>query len=1031
MPDTQYAQRAKKVQMYYDPRGQVVRTVNPDATEQWVLFGRPQSITSVSLNELGLPVPSSPPSQGGVPAGGGGQGGATPWESYTYDANDLAPRTHPTNSGVPATHHHTPSSSLLDPLGRTIRTVDRNGTTQADEVVMKYEFDIRGNLLKVTDALERTAFTHVYDLKPKSGEEDQGANILRTTHIDSGTKTALFDAAHRPTELRDAKGALILHGYDELNRPTRIWARDVTAEDVTLRQELIYGDDTTDGPSTPTDTNHLGKLYQHYDEAGKVTLDEYDFKGNVLVKTREVISDAELLSVFDGSPECYRVDWGTSTDSILGTESFRTDTSFDALNRPKLITYPEDVNTDRKVATPTYNRAGALESVDFDGTDFVKHIAYNAKGQRLLIAFGNGVMTRYAYDGETFRLKRQRSETYSQVGWTFSSLGSVKQDTGYQYDLSGNIVTTTERTTNCGVGGSNALDRTFQYDALYRLLQATGRENAPTEPSIWDDRYRSVDHDTTTAYTQNYRYDKMGNILKLQHTGNSNFTRVFNPTGGGTAPTDYGTSSNLLNEIKIGGTTHSFTYDANGNLIQENASRFMQWDHADKMRCFYIDDGGTITKYAHYLYDSGGNRVKKLVRNDGGSYTSTTNIDGVYEYLTDGTAEQSLSHVMDDKSRIAMVFEGDMFGDPKPPIRYVIEDHLGNSVNEFGYDGSNIEKEEYYPFGETSFASYQKKRYKYNGKERDEESGLYNYGMRYYSAWTCRFIGVDPIYGEFAHYTPYQYAGNKPINAVDLDGLEEFNKTRLTFNGIPFYESTVRVAVGRRAIDNNGNRVDSGIFVNTIPVNDTNIIQTLAAPPNPSNYRAGVDYTAANVLPNVNTELSQAQQQWHRQNARPQGNGNVRGSSPQLQTIQIPFPAINFPLNSGTRADVQNAASTNPQIQNAIDLVAILLISSPSQTFTITGNTDASPITYTSTDRNFSFQPGDNTADGNIPLSFDRATSVAQEINSAVQRISGNPNANVLNRINVVGAGSSNASQPANAPAAQRAVDRNISVTVP
>jgi RHS repeat-associated protein len=233
--------------------------------------------------------------------------------------------------------------------------------------------------------------------------------------------------------------------------------------------------------------------------------------------------------------------------------------------------------------------------------------------------------------------------------------------------------------------------------------------------------------------------------------------------------------------VKIGGTTYDFTYDANGNLIQENSSRFTEWDHADRMRCFYIDNGGTVTKYAHYLYDAGGNRVKKLVRNDGGSYTSTSYIDGFYEYLTDGTDEQSLSHVMDDKSRIAMVLEGDMFGDTKPTIRYVIEDRLGNSVNELKYDGANIEKEEYYPFGETSFASYSRKRYKYNGKERDEESGFYNYGMRYYNAWTCRFISVDPIKDDYPELTSYQYSSNRPINMIDLDGLEGVDPPVETF----------------------------------------------------------------------------------------------------------------------------------------------------------------------------------------------------------------------------------------------------------
>jgi len=66
------------------------------------------------------------------------------------------------------------------------------------------------------------------------------------------------------------------------------------------------------------------------------------------------------------------------------------------------------------------------------------------------------------------------------------------------------------------------------------------------------------------------------------------------------------------------------------------------------------------------------------------------------------------------------------------------------------------------------------KRYKYVGKERDEETGLYYYGFRYYAAWICRFVSVDPLQFDYPYYTPFQYAGNKPITYIDLDGLEEF-----------------------------------------------------------------------------------------------------------------------------------------------------------------------------------------------------------------------------------------------------------------
>ena len=45
--------------------------------------------------------------------------------------------------------------------------------------------------------------------------------------------------------------------------------------------------------------------------------------------------------------------------------------------------------------------------------------------------------------------------------------------------------------------------------------------------------------------------------------------------------------------------------------------------------------------------------------------------------------------------------------------------------------------------------------------------------MRLYNPALGRFLSVDPISKQFPWYTPYQFAGNKPIWATDLDGMEE------------------------------------------------------------------------------------------------------------------------------------------------------------------------------------------------------------------------------------------------------------------
>jgi len=118
-------------------------------------------------------------------------------------------------------------------------------------------------------------------------------------------------------------------------------------------------------------------------------------------------------------------------------------------------------------------------------------------------------------------------------------------------------------------------------------------------------------------------------------------------------------------------------------------------------------------------------------------------------------------------------------GQSTSAIRYQYDNHLGSASLELDNTGNIISYEEYHPFGTTSYRSGKtvtetsQKRYKYNGKECDNETGLYYYGARYYAPWICRFVSVDPLQFDYPYYTPFQYAGNKPITYIDLDGLEE------------------------------------------------------------------------------------------------------------------------------------------------------------------------------------------------------------------------------------------------------------------
>ena len=66
-------------------------------------------------------------------------------------------------------------------------------------------------------------------------------------------------------------------------------------------------------------------------------------------------------------------------------------------------------------------------------------------------------------------------------------------------------------------------------------------------------------------------------------------------------------------------------------------------------------------------------------------------------------------------------------------------------------------------------------RYGFNGKEKDTESPVqYDYGFRIYDPRLVRFKSVDPLTKGYPMLTPYQFAENQLIWAIDLDGLEKY-----------------------------------------------------------------------------------------------------------------------------------------------------------------------------------------------------------------------------------------------------------------
>ncbi|WP_264566853.1 RHS repeat-associated core domain-containing protein [Flavobacterium sp. N3904] len=124
--------------------------------------------------------------------------------------------------------------------------------------------------------------------------------------------------------------------------------------------------------------------------------------------------------------------------------------------------------------------------------------------------------------------------------------------------------------------------------------------------------------------------------------------------------------------------------------------------------------------------------------------------------------------------------------------RYELSNHLGNVLSVIsdrsladangGLTPDVLSYSDYYPFGMLvpnpgKVVTPNDYRYGFNGKEMDNEikgkGTQYDYGFRIYDPRIGKFLSQDPLFKSFPWYTPYQFAGNKPIAAIDLDGLEE------------------------------------------------------------------------------------------------------------------------------------------------------------------------------------------------------------------------------------------------------------------
>ena len=242
----------------------------------------------------------------------------------------------------------------------------------------------------------------------------------------------------------------------------------------------------------------------------------------------------------------------------------------------------------------------------------------------------------------------------------------------------------------------------------------------------------------------------------------------------------YYSGTNRLRSVVADASATTYRYDAIGNLTRdEQEGTNIIWNVYGKIKQVDKQDGSRLT----FSYDAAGNRISKQLTKAGRTTTThylrdaSGNVMAIYQ---DALLEEQPLY---GSSRLGSYKGGRLVGERRLGLKqYELSNHLGNvlatvsdniSLSASETLAKTLSTTDYHPFGvqmEGRTLNFDKVRYGFNGKEKDDEWSKIDFGARVYNARLGLFLSLDPLFAAYPWQSPYVFAANNPIRLIDVNG---------------------------------------------------------------------------------------------------------------------------------------------------------------------------------------------------------------------------------------------------------------------